>query len=248
MFAIVCTRCLRSIVTNSTIRTCERCRIRIFSLWEIFINCFTYSWDVLRYEKLSQIRSMFSRKKNSRMSWMLRVLLENEHDWFYDRSWNVLDLYYDLRSRKMNYNDCKINCNDYKINYNDCKKHKKFSRMMYNFSSKKYDVFKKMFMIRKQNLMMQKNLMFRNKKSWIREKRLTFCRKNLRFRENILTLRRKRVWIFRHLFDYRNTSLRISQHLSSNKVRREHKENTTYSLAVLAAIKSHDFKKSCEAY
>jgi hypothetical protein len=63
-----------------------------------------------------------------------------------------------------------------------------------------------------------------------------------------------RIWIFRHLFDYHNTSLRISQHFSSNtatplrKKLRRHKENTTYSLAVLAASKSHDLKKSCEVY
>ncbi len=43
---------------------------------------------------------------------MFRVLLENEYDWFYDRSWNVLDSHYDLHNREANYNDYKQNYED----------------------------------------------------------------------------------------------------------------------------------------
>jgi hypothetical protein len=41
------------------------------------------------------------------------------------------------------------------------------------------------------------------------------------------------------LFDYHNTFLQLSQHLSSNKI-------ALKKLAVLAVSKTHDFKKVCE--
>ncbi len=58
--------------------------------------------------------------------------------------------------------------------------------------------------------------------------------------------------IFEHFFDYRNIFLRLSKHFSliitTSLFEKSSFEKLAYILVVLAASKTHNFKKNCGVY
>ncbi len=169
MSSIICTRCLTSFVAHSMHHICENCRMS-FTKTEIS-RLISKSFYRRHVELIKEFRFEILRRMQTMLNCMLRVSLENEYDWLYDRSWNVLDSHCDLHNRKTNWNDCRLSYDDYKMTYNDCNNRRRLSRMMYNSLSTRYENLKTTFI-----------LMLRKKKSRFRKKRLTFRRERFMIR------------------------------------------------------------------